>query len=728
MKLTLILVLALPLVGGSVRAEPDALRPKPPGIFIAGHEGNDLQEVLAASGLTVHRFDTPAAAVAAASVESAILILAQGYPAETTDVPDDLLRQADAKQLRLYLEYPCALPGRAFGPARRARWERAVVATGFFGPALPTRSILAIHDCHLLPTEAANAPLVFARVAGFDTAVYGLPEETLPVLFEHNDRVLVATTSLSRFVTARYAPVAAWERVWTGILEWLLPGQTVPGLRSMPVVGPSYGKDEELPADAERQALRRGVAWYESARMLIHPSWEEIYDSAARQWPDRVGPAPTKAQPCGDGFLGVLEGFSSQIGFDGSQPVRWWRRHDCNGEAAGGMALAARALDDPVWADRAANVADFLYTRSMLSQGHRANPAHPAFGLLGWNDVSRYHGSLDGYGVYYSSDNARGLLGVIAAAVALNVDRWDERILQGLLANLRLAGTLGFQPNRIDEPDLVRRGWRSYHEAGTVSLHPHYQAHMWACYLWAYRATGHRPFLDRAKSAIGMTMAAYPDGWRWTNGIQQERAVMLLCLAWLVGLEDTLEHRDWLRTVAGDLLKGQADCGAIREELGPPGRGDYGPPASNAAYGTNEATLMHANGDPVCDLLYTSNFAFLALHEAAAATGEGVYVEAEDRLAQFLCRIQVRSEKRREFDGAWFRAFDFQRWEHWASNADAGWGAWSVETGWTQGWIVAVLAMRQLDTSFWELTAESQLGRHLEAVLATLLPDDDSGR
>lgn len=75
-------------------------------------------------------------------------------------------------------------------------------------------------------------------------------------------------------------------------------------------------------------------------------------------------------------------------------------------------------------------------------------------------------------------------------------------------------------------------------------------------------------------------------------------------------------------------------------------------------------------------------------------------------------------------DGAWFRAFDFARWEFWASNADAGWGTWSIETGWTQGWIVAVLAMRQTKTSFWELTADSKIGRHMSNLQPLMIPDD----
>ena len=67
--------------------------------------------------------------------------------------------------------------------------------------------------------------LVSARVAGYDTAVYGLPEETWPLLFEYGKRgdLLIATTKLSQFVTARYAPSRGWAEVWKMILTWLAP-------------------------------------------------------------------------------------------------------------------------------------------------------------------------------------------------------------------------------------------------------------------------------------------------------------------------------------------------------------------------------------------------------------------------------------------------------------------------------------------------------------------------
>jgi hypothetical protein len=314
------------------------------------------------------------------------------------------------------------------------------------------------------------------------------------------------------------------------------------------------------------------------------------------------------------------------------------------------------------------------------------------------------------------------MLGTMAAAALLKADRWDRPLLRCLLANLRTTGRLGFRGNRLEEGPLQKEGWRHYFESERINYAPHYEAYLWVCFLWAFHKTGLSLFLDRARNAIRMTVAAYPQGWRWTNGLQQERARMLLPLAWLVRVDDTAEHREWLRRIATDLLALQHESGALREEIGPAESGRYGPPKSNEEYGTKEAPLIQQNGDPLCDLLYTTNFAFVGLHEAASATGERLYLEATEKLAKFLCRVQVRSESRPELDGAWFRAFDYGRWDYWASNADAGWGAWSVETGWTQAWIASLLATRHMRTSLWQLTAGSRIARHLSELLPIMIP------
>jgi hypothetical protein len=577
--------------------------------------------------------------------------------------------------------------------------------------------IVAVHDCRFVPFQADAPWLVLAKVAGFDTAVFGLPANTHPLLFEAAEGVLVATTCLSRFVTGRYAPTDAWPVVWNAILGHLTGGAQAYDLQFEPAVRPSYARHTKLPQDHERQALIRGVDWYRRARLLVHEDWRHMWDEAA-EWEDRVAPAPRQDWPTGDGRNGVLEGFSSRILHDGSQYVRWYMRADCNCETAMAFGLRALVDHDPESSTVARNLLDYVFFTSPIQQGPRADPQSPSYGLLGWDTRP------DGVVIYYGDDNARAILGTMATAAALDSDRWDEALLRAILANFRTSGRKGFRGDNHHEDNLQATGWEPHFRSGRVACAPHFESWLWATYLWLYDKTGYEPLLERARTGIAITMAAYPDGWRWTNGIQQERARMILPLAWLVRVDDTPRHREWLRFMTGELLGAQDDAsGAIREQIGT-GQSYFPPPRSNDDYGRHEAALLQQNGDPVCDLLYTTNFAFLALHEAAAATAEPYYTQAEDKLADFLCRIQAASQARPELDGAWFRAFEFERWDYWASNADVGWGVWSVETGWTQGWITAVIALRQEQTSLWDLTQDSQIARRFEGYREQMLPDD----
>ncbi|MBE0535444.1 MAG: discoidin domain-containing protein [Phycisphaerae bacterium] len=685
------------------------------GFFLSGKADNDLYRVLKLNDIKCSRYDTAAKAIDEAPEGSPVLILAEDYPAVPTLIDPAMLATARRKHLRLYIEYPGALPDLQASEPRRTHWERAVITSDRFGKALEPMRIVTVQDCHYIPFKVANPWIVAAKVAGFDTAVYGVPETAQPLLFEYADGVLVATTSLSQFVTGRYAPLDAWPIIWGTVLEWLTHGKPVGDLKFEPAVHAAYGPAEQMPPDFERQAVIRGVDWYRNARLLMHDEWKHKWEEAAK-WQDRVAPAPEQAWPVGDGSCGLLEGFSSRVLYDGNQYVRWYMRADCNAESA--MAFALRGLLDGEKSSSsiAGNLLDYVYLTSNLQQGPRANPESPSYGLVGWDTL---HATT-----YYGDDNARVFLGTMGVAGALKSDRWDEALVKGILANFRTAGRNGFRGNALHDGNLQSSGWQPLFAGSRVNYRPHYESWLWATYLWLYDKTGYEPLLERARTAISMTMKAYPDQWGWTNGIQQERARMILPLAWLVRVDDKPEHRRWLRFMADELLDKQDPCGAIREELGAAGQGSYGPPRSNDDYGKHEATLVQKNGDPVCDLLYTTNFAFFALHEAAAATGDRYYKDAEDKLADFLCRIQASSRTRAEFDGAWFRAFEYDRWDYWASNADAGWGTWATETGWTQGWIAGVLALRQKGTSLWDLSADTRIARHFDHYRKHMIPDE----
>ncbi|MCX6927888.1 MAG: hypothetical protein NT154_32470 [Verrucomicrobia bacterium] len=75
-------------------------------------------------------------------------------------------------------------------------------------------------------------------------------------------------------------------------------------------------------------------------------------------------------------------------------------------------------------------------------------------------------------------------------------------------------------------------------------------------------------------------------------------------------------------------------------------------------------------------------------------------------------------------DGAWYRGFDFQKWEYWGSDGDVGWGVWCIETGWIQTWITTTLALRHMNTSLWDLMTGSGIAASFAQHRPAMLPDE----
>jgi hypothetical protein len=98
--------------------------------------------------------------------------------------------------------------------------------------------------------------------------------------------------------------------------------------------------------------------------------------------------------------------------------------------------------------------------------------------------------------------------------------------------------------------------------------------------------------------------------WRWMDNI--ERARMLLCLAWLVRVDDTpaaspVAHDD------RDRSSRRPAAVRARSRSAAAGNGDaFQIPQSNEAYGTSETPLIQNVGDPASDQLYTTGFALFA--------------------------------------------------------------------------------------------------------------------
>src|SRR5688500_4715744 len=78
-------------------------------------KSNDLARVLKQSGVEHRRYDNAETAIRKAPRNSAVLLLADGYPERRTSIGEELFALAAEKKLRLFVEYPEAIPAMKLG-------------------------------------------------------------------------------------------------------------------------------------------------------------------------------------------------------------------------------------------------------------------------------------------------------------------------------------------------------------------------------------------------------------------------------------------------------------------------------------------------------------------------------------------------------------------------------------------------------------------------------------
>ena len=248
-------------------------------ISLSSSDNSDLYITLKENKIPCNRYKTPEEAIENAHEGSGVMILAEGYPEQTTVMDSSLFEKARSKNLRLYLEYPSFLPGMKLPPSRPTSLERVVVSTDLI-ENLTKMQILAIHDCNYIPVSVENPFLSVSKVAGFDYAIYGIEDnsDVGAILFElQPGNLLVSTTKLSQFIKARYAPKESMQALLSFILKWTQGNNgTSKKLEWTPDVRPSYTREEKLPENAARLAVKRGIDWHSSAKMLLNEQgWEE---------------------------------------------------------------------------------------------------------------------------------------------------------------------------------------------------------------------------------------------------------------------------------------------------------------------------------------------------------------------------------------------------------------------------------------------------------------------
>ena len=575
---------------------------------------------------------------------------------------EDHYQQALQGKARLFVECPETLPQLSLGEhCHSENLKVRPVVTSDLIPGLPELSIVTMHNFALRKVDSpvGNVILTASKVAGYRRAVFGLTEECYPVLFFHpeSENILISTAIISNFRRGRFAPAKDWKLLAGFVLGFIHGDDQVHDVEFEMPVHPTYNADSVLPADAEKSAFRRCMDWFVRETIYwMHGNW------------------------------GVLEGFSSLINENGIQTVQPGMRGDCMGETVLALAVDAALYKRPSAREMSEQLLKTLFTSGRISD---INPASQTYGGLWF---------YENLAVVYGDDNSRAGFGAVFAGELLDWQSHTAEVIRMAYSLLRTTGPSGLRrPNVINPRSFTKgRTWKHYHEEIFEECRPHYQAYNWAFNLQMYALTEDEDFLISAKSALKRAAGLFPD-YLWQNGASTDWARVLLPFAMLVEVEDTPENRANLKKVATYYIDKMNEFGVIPELMGKRELGRYPSPASNKDYGKQEAALVQNNGDPVCDMLYTINYGFIGMHEAYMATGDEEYKKACDRMADFLCRIQVSSQEQFMLDGCWMRGFDYSLWEYFGSTSDTGWGPWCVETGWTNSWIASALALRKLN-------------------------------
>ena len=651
-------------------------------VIFCTRRSNDLIKALRYSGYNPVVFQSVNDALKNAREASSILFLADKYPVSSFELTPSVIDEIKSRKIKAYVEYPLSINGKKTDEPKTIKYERAIIRNNFFNGNPAKNSICYINGCWYRSTdELSDISISLAKAAGYDSLAYEMPKDSIPVLgCLNNDRnILVCTTSLSSFIRGRYSPYLRWKGIWEGILKYF--GLEI-NLNWQPDIDFMHKIDSNITKKDYVNAFKKNCKW--SLENIILKMEDNAF---------------------------AIEGYQSDISHDGRQYLRHSNRGDCNMETAMQLGLYGSYLKDPEILKTAKNIASNIYTHPWFAN---PDPESSMYGLTNWYEKGR---------AFYGDDNARVLLSSIILRNNLDFKDLDEYILKCAFGNLRTTGTLGFRRMRLDDGRFANTTWKDYYNEDFIHLSPHYQCYLWAAYLWIYKLTGVEELLTKSVNAIEMTMAAFPDELIWTNSLTAEIARMILPLCILYRITNKEEHRKWLERAVFGIIEYQQPCGAIRDGFKDVSKGRYPPPKSNDDYGTTEASLIQSNSDPATDLMYTTNWAFLGLHEASFILKDERVNKAYDLLADFLTRIQIKTNAQPYLDGSWMRGFDYSKWEYYSSAADIGWGAACVESGWCNTWISTVLYLKAYKKPVFTGSFDKELSEKAKRIYKEMITD-----
>jgi hypothetical protein len=555
------------------------------------------------------------------------------------------------KGKRVFAEYCASIGNLYFEPPACTRYERLVYCSGGPGFRGMEPGDLLDDQCGMklrpYPAFASKNPpiLVFASVHSHSRVenAAGLQKDMAAraLWFDQPQNLLVCSFRMANFRKARYAPKQKFLEVVRFVLEWLLDTQinadVLPQQYENSIQNARHGFEEQI-----RQCAENAVHWFRDSGILLN-----------------------------EGRDGAMEGMGTEIYPDGTQKVNRTIRADCIGEVSMAYFMHSLAFGSRESLEISDRLADFCFEQMMCRE------EGPYYGMVRWTQ--------EAWGVCYQDDVARAIIPQMLKCLYTGIKDHLEDCADALRFLLKTTGADGTRVFRTDNVLLDSRAFQKLAEEPGNLPSAHYNGYYFAALLLAYKLTGKQAFRDAGVKGLEAILSVYPDTKR-EQSQTEEYCRLILPLSWLYWTTGEEKHRVMLYRLARDLQAFRHSCGAYLEW-------DEGYKANmRNTGGTGECSLLAANGDPVADLLYSNNWLPVGIMQAYLVTGDKWFLELWEDNARFMVASQIHS-KDKKIDGAWARGFDVSLTEVYGSPADAGWGPWALESGWTTAEIAAGLMM-----------------------------------
>ena len=461
-------------------------------------------------------------------------------------------------------------------------------------------------------------------------------------LFSIGETVMMCTFELHNFNCARFSPRKSWEHLIRYIAHWITGAY--PAFIPEPIVTHHIDTDytdDTVFESARKTAVEHGIKWLE--QFLLE-----------------------------DGCAGIREGVRHNIDPDGHQATADSVRTDCCGEAAGAFRFFAELTENDTYHTVADNLSDFVLGPMQVKGG-------PFDGMLRWTDTA--------WQVCYQDDVARALLPMLYDCLFFGHKKHFADICRALDFLVKTTAKDGCRVARTDAPNLTEDGMRDLREAEHGLPSAHYNAYYHAALLFAYRIGGNEIYLETARRGLETMMDCYPDT-RREQSETEELCRLILPLAALYGCTHEKTHLAMLHRVTDDLVTHKHPMGGYCEW-------DTGYKAACSRESRGECSLLTDNGDPIADLLYSTNWLPIGFAYAYHVTKDEKFRNLWRDTAVFCIRSQNISDHPL-IDGCWCRAFDMELGEVFGCPHDVGWAACCSESGWTDAEILMGLMMPEI--------------------------------